>query len=106
MAWFGKCERLCKRRHGLPSSSRPLLRLFLPRCVSPLLADFPNTGLTEATCAGVLFICFNVDYRVLHTQLTDEVVGDAFQFYATFFNAPPAIKVRAPLSTDRPDAKR
>ncbi|ETW78944.1 hypothetical protein HETIRDRAFT_420137 [Heterobasidion irregulare TC 32-1] len=41
---------------------------------------------------GVLFICFNVDYRVLHTQLTDEVVGDAFQFYATFFNAPPAIK--------------
>ena len=53
----------------------------------------------------MLFICFNVDYRVLHTQLTDEVVGDAFQFYATFFNAPPAIKVRAPLPTDRPDAE-
>ncbi|THH04010.1 hypothetical protein EW146_g10290 [Bondarzewia mesenterica] len=41
---------------------------------------------------GVLFICFNVDYRLLHDTLTDEIVNDAFQFYTTFFNAPPAIK--------------
>lgn len=44
-------------------------------------------------CAGVLFICMNVDYRVLFTPLTDEVVRDAFEFYTTFFHAPPAIKV-------------
>ena len=42
---------------------------------------------------GVLFICFNVDYRILWGELTDEVVNDGFQFYTTFFNAPPAIKV-------------
>ncbi|KAF9449938.1 hypothetical protein P691DRAFT_798703 [Macrolepiota fuliginosa MF-IS2] len=43
---------------------------------------------------GVLFICFNVDHRILwgSAGLTDEVVADGFQFYATFFNAPPAIK--------------
>ncbi|KAF7971289.1 hypothetical protein HWV62_21544 [Athelia sp. TMB] len=42
--------------------------------------------------SGVQFICFNVDYRLLYTELTDEAVTDGFQFYATFFNAPPAIK--------------
>ncbi|RXW23956.1 hypothetical protein EST38_g1888 [Candolleomyces aberdarensis] len=41
---------------------------------------------------GVLFICFNVDYRILWGELTDEVINDGFQFYTTFFNAPPAIK--------------
>ncbi|KXN89379.1 Secretory component protein SHR3 [Leucoagaricus sp. SymC.cos] len=43
---------------------------------------------------GVQFICFNVDHRILWGSggLTDEVVADGFQFYATFFNAPPAIK--------------
>ncbi|KAF5362548.1 hypothetical protein D9756_002553 [Leucocoprinus leucothites] len=43
---------------------------------------------------GVLFICFNVDHRILwgSAGLTSEVVADGFQFYATFFNAPPAIK--------------
>lgn len=43
---------------------------------------------------GVLFISFNVDHRILWgaAGLTDEVVVDGFQFYATFFNAPPAIK--------------
>ncbi|KAJ2915485.1 hypothetical protein MD484_g4959, partial [Candolleomyces efflorescens] len=41
---------------------------------------------------GVLFICFNVDYRVLWGELTNEVINDGFQFYTTFFNAPPAIK--------------
>ncbi|KAF8074769.1 Shr3 amino acid permease chaperone [Lyophyllum atratum] len=41
---------------------------------------------------GVLFICFNIDHRILWGQLTNDVVSDGFQFYATFFNAPPAIK--------------
>jgi hypothetical protein len=44
---------------------------------------------------GVLFICFNIDHRVLWTPLTEDTVEDGFQFYTTFFNAPPAIKVRA-----------
>jgi hypothetical protein len=33
----------------------------------------------------------------LHQELTEEIVEDGFQFYATFFNAPPAIKVGIPL---------
>ncbi|CAA7269279.1 unnamed protein product [Cyclocybe aegerita] len=41
---------------------------------------------------GVLFICFNVDHRILWGDLTEDVVNDSFQFYTTFFNAPPAIK--------------
>ncbi|KIL00768.1 hypothetical protein PAXRUDRAFT_821349 [Paxillus rubicundulus Ve08.2h10] len=52
-------------------------------------------GAVLASCSfflGVLFICFFVDYRILHQALTEDVVEDGFQFYATFFNAPPAIK--------------
>ncbi|KAJ7074919.1 Shr3 amino acid permease chaperone [Mycena belliarum] len=41
---------------------------------------------------GVLFICFNVDHRVLWGGLSADTVEDGFQFYTTFFNAPPAIK--------------
>ncbi|KAF8801266.1 hypothetical protein BYT27DRAFT_7115308 [Phlegmacium glaucopus] len=41
---------------------------------------------------GVLFICSAVDYRLLWGKVTDEVINDGFQFYTTFFNAPPAIK--------------
>ncbi|OBZ66509.1 Secretory component protein SHR3 [Grifola frondosa] len=41
---------------------------------------------------GVLFICLNVDYRILFTPLTDSVTRDGFEFYTTFYNAPPAIK--------------
>ncbi|KIM74662.1 hypothetical protein PILCRDRAFT_827987 [Piloderma croceum F 1598] len=41
---------------------------------------------------GIQFICFNVDYRILYRPLTDQVIDDGFQFYTTFFNAPPAIK--------------
>lgn len=43
-------------------------------------------------CVGVLFICFNVDHRILYGELTDEAIQDGFKFYETFFNAPPAIK--------------
>lgn len=41
---------------------------------------------------GVLFICSTVDHRLLWGNVTDDVVNDGFQFYTTFFNAPPAIK--------------
>ncbi|KAJ7460548.1 Shr3 amino acid permease chaperone [Mycena latifolia] len=41
---------------------------------------------------GVLFICFNIDHRVLWGGLSEDTVEDGFQFYTTFFNAPPAIK--------------
>ncbi|KAF5316835.1 hypothetical protein D9619_006157 [Psilocybe cf. subviscida] len=41
---------------------------------------------------GVLFICFNIDHVLLWGTITDEVVADGFQFYTTFYNAPPAIK--------------
>jgi hypothetical protein len=43
---------------------------------------------------GVLFVCFTVDQRILYGTLTEETIEDGFQFYTTFFNAPPAIKVR------------
>src|ERR1700742_1541484 len=42
---------------------------------------------------GVIFICFNVDHRILWGELTEDVINDGFQFYTTFYNAPPAIKV-------------
>ncbi|KAI0675455.1 Shr3 amino acid permease chaperone [Trametes maxima] len=41
---------------------------------------------------GVLFICLNVDYRILFAPLTEDIVRDGFEFYTTFYNAPPAIK--------------
>jgi len=52
-------------------------------------------GAVLASCSfflGVLFICFFVDYRILYQELTEDTIKDGFQFYATFFNAPPAIK--------------
>ncbi|KAI0080162.1 hypothetical protein K474DRAFT_350062 [Panus rudis PR-1116 ss-1] len=51
-------------------------------------------------CLGVLSICFSVDYRVLFAPLTDAAVRDGLEFYTTFFNSPPAIKVRAHERTD------
>jgi hypothetical protein len=45
-------------------------------------------------CIGVLFICLSVDHRLLYQELTQEAIDDGFLFYTTFFNAPPAIKVR------------
>jgi hypothetical protein len=41
----------------------------------------------------VLLACFTIDYRVLFEPLTEEIVQDGFQYYKTFFNAPPGIKV-------------
>ncbi|CAE6435615.1 unnamed protein product [Rhizoctonia solani] len=42
---------------------------------------------------GILFICFNVDHKVLYTApLTDKIVDDGFEFYTTFYNAPGAVK--------------
>ncbi|KAJ6485962.1 Shr3 amino acid permease chaperone [Mycena sanguinolenta] len=41
---------------------------------------------------GVLFMCLNIDHRVLWVGLTEDTIQDGIQFYETFFNAPPAIK--------------
>ncbi|KAF9078107.1 Shr3 amino acid permease chaperone [Rhodocollybia butyracea] len=41
---------------------------------------------------GILFICFNVDHKLLWGDLTESVISDGFSFYTTFFNSPPAIK--------------
>ncbi|QRV73968.1 ER membrane protein SH3 [Ceratobasidium sp. AG-Ba] len=42
---------------------------------------------------GILFICFNVDHKILYAApLTDKIVDDGFEFYTTFFNAPGAVK--------------
>ena len=37
-------------------------------------------------------MCLFVDYNILFGELTEDVVERGFQFYTTFFNAPPAIK--------------
>lgn len=44
---------------------------------------------------GVLLACFTIDYRVLFETLTEEIVQDGFQYYRTFYNAPPGIKARS-----------
>ncbi|KAG7087718.1 hypothetical protein E1B28_013664 [Marasmius oreades] len=41
---------------------------------------------------GILFICFNVDWRLLWGELSQEDIKDGFQFYTIFYSAPPAIK--------------
>ncbi|KAK7045448.1 Protein csh3 [Paramarasmius palmivorus] len=41
---------------------------------------------------GILFICFNVDYRLLWGDLNEQDLADGFKFYTIFYNAPPAIK--------------
>ncbi|KAI0321014.1 Shr3 amino acid permease chaperone [Amylostereum chailletii] len=41
---------------------------------------------------GILFICFNVDQRILFQTKTEDAIADGFHFYTTFYSAPPAIK--------------
>ncbi|KAH9993685.1 Shr3 amino acid permease chaperone [Russula compacta] len=55
---------------------------------------FRQGVLLATTCFlfGVLLACFTVDYRVLFEPLTEEIVQDGFQYYRTFYNAPPGIK--------------
>jgi len=55
---------------------------------------FRQAAVLSSVCffLGVLFICMNVDYRVLFMPLTDDVVRDGLEFYTTFFHSPPAIK--------------
>lgn len=38
-------------------------------------------------------MCFTIDYRILHLEITPEATQDASHFYTLFYNAPPAIKV-------------
>ncbi|KDQ19028.1 hypothetical protein BOTBODRAFT_103426 [Botryobasidium botryosum FD-172 SS1] len=47
---------------------------------------------------GVLFINFNVDQRVLYNIPTDASVEQAFEYYKTFFNAPPAAMLHAMMA--------
>ncbi|KZV68995.1 hypothetical protein PENSPDRAFT_652784 [Peniophora sp. CONT] len=54
-----------------------------------------RTGaLLASTCffCGILFVCFNVDQRILFLPKTEERTQDAFAFYTIFYNAPSAIK--------------
>jgi hypothetical protein len=74
--------------NGFQGSSRACTSVVLPRQILAL-----GIALYLTSHPGVLFICFNVDHRVLYTELSEEVISDGFQFYTTFFNAPPAIKV-------------
>ena len=52
----------------------------------------------------MLAVCLNVDYRILFTPPTEGVVRDGFEFYATFYNAPPAIKVCVVSRTSSSDS--
>ena len=77
-------------RHAFSSVSRRIgcQRVIDYRAAPPLII------LHLARHTGVLLACFTVDYRVLFEPLTDEIVQDGFQYYRTFYNAPPGIKVR------------
>jgi hypothetical protein len=48
---------------------------------------------SDKHCAGILFICLTVDYRILWA-LDDQAVQDGMVFYSTFYNAPVVIRVR------------
>jgi hypothetical protein len=50
---------------------------------------------------GVLLACCTIDYRVLFEPLTEEITLNGFQYYKTFYNAPPGIKVRNVLCLSR-----
>jgi hypothetical protein len=56
---------------------------------------FVSRTILIALHVGVLLACFAIDYRVLFEPLTEEIVQDGFQYYKTFYNAPPGIKVRS-----------
>jgi hypothetical protein len=53
--------------------------------------------LDQNPSAGVIFMCFTIDYRILHVKITPEATRDATHFYTLFYNAPPAIKVGLPF---------
>ncbi|KAL1750414.1 Shr3 amino acid permease chaperone [Schizophyllum commune] len=56
---------------------------------------FKHAAVLAPVCffLGVLFICFNMDYRILWGEVNSrEVQDDGIFFYTTFYNAPPAIK--------------
>ncbi|KAI0788831.1 Shr3 amino acid permease chaperone [Abortiporus biennis] len=55
---------------------------------------FRQAAVLSSTCffLGVLFICMNVDSRILFMPFTEDAARDGLEFYTTFFNSPPAIK--------------
>ena len=75
--------------NGIQTSGRAVLRIFLSGCVAETFASIS----TQTWSQGVLFICFNIDHKLLFQTLTDKSIGDGFQFYTTFYNAPLAVKV-------------
>lgn len=83
-------------RGAVYSSSSSYAKCDHPDCEKRTIVNMGfRQGAVLASCSfflGVLFICFFVDYRILYQPLTDVIVEDGFQFYTTFFNAPPAIK--------------
>ena len=86
---FEYCQVFLPSHHGLQASGSSRSRFLLSGWVTICF----GTMLQVLSYSGVLFICFNVDQRVLWSGTTEDVVKDGFQFYTTFFNAPPAIKV-------------
>ncbi|KZV85704.1 hypothetical protein EXIGLDRAFT_712263 [Exidia glandulosa HHB12029] len=55
---------------------------------------FRQGAVLFATCffLGVEFVNFNIDQRLLFQPLTQKSLDDAYFYYATFFNAPIAVR--------------
>lgn len=99
---IGKCQR--KAISSVSSASRATLTrqwasvrpVSLLQSASSLVSSLDcvwNPHLNHNLFAGVLFMCFTIDYRILHVKITPEATQDATHFYTLFHNAPPAIKV-------------
>ena len=89
VSWvFGRASCLLQHAFSLVSKRIRCQRVIDYRAAPPLII------LHFARHTGVLLACFTVDYRVLFEPLTEEIVQDGFQYYRTFYNAPPGIKVR------------
>ena len=98
----GKCQRkaiapdssasqVLSDDNGLPSGRCPRHSWLLPRYRPFIWPGIPS--LDQKLSAGVIFMCFTIDYRILHVKITPEATRDATHFYTLFYNAPPAIKV-------------
>ncbi|KAL7280830.1 LOW QUALITY PROTEIN: hypothetical protein ACG7TL_005774 [Trametes sanguinea] len=91
--------------HGLQASRGARLGFLLSRYVAPARRVPVHVSRVRACfCyagpfSGVLFICLNVDYRILFTPLTESVVRDGLEFYTTFYNSPPAIKASTGMAS-------
>ena len=93
---MGKCQRkasetfLPPHDNGLPSGWCPRNSWLLPRYLDSFWSPQVND---DNMFLGVVFMCFTLDYRILHLKITPEATEDATHFYTLFYNAPPAIRV-------------